>query len=178
MDTSVSQQSVDRQGRFRWPVPPSTFSFPRARSRRSTPPSASPAKASTFPTRSISSCEVAQHIGEGRVRTIALQPTEGLVRGMKADDTGRSGHGAGRQGDAGPRAERDRRAGGRDGPGEHRASAIRFTALLRRSKSSPPNSDVRNRHQGHRSARAVPAAAARSACSAAPASARPSSSWN
>jgi F-type H+-transporting ATPase subunit beta len=30
--------------------------------------------------------EVAQHIGEGRVRTIALQPTEGLVRGMKAID--------------------------------------------------------------------------------------------
>ena len=29
-------------------------------------------------------CEVAQHIGESRVRTIALQPTEGLVRGMKA----------------------------------------------------------------------------------------------
>jgi F-type H+-transporting ATPase subunit beta len=28
--------------------------------------------------------EVAQHIGEGRVRTIALQPTEGMVRGMKA----------------------------------------------------------------------------------------------
>jgi len=25
--------------------------------------------------------EVAQHIGEGRVRTIALQPTDGLVRG-------------------------------------------------------------------------------------------------
>ncbi len=32
--------------------------------------------------------EVAQHIGEGRVRTIALQPTDGLVRGMKAFDTG------------------------------------------------------------------------------------------
>ncbi len=29
-------------------------------------------------------CEVAQHIGEGRVRAIAMQPTEGLVRGMKA----------------------------------------------------------------------------------------------
>src|SRR5579885_748028 len=29
-------------------------------------------------------CEVQQHIGEGRVRTVALQPTEGLVRGMKA----------------------------------------------------------------------------------------------
>jgi F-type H+-transporting ATPase subunit beta len=32
--------------------------------------------------------EVAQHIGEGRVRTIALQPTEGLVRGMKAINLG------------------------------------------------------------------------------------------
>jgi F-type H+-transporting ATPase subunit beta len=33
-------------------------------------------------------CEVAQHIGEGRVRTIALKPTEGLVRGMKAISLG------------------------------------------------------------------------------------------
>ncbi|MBI3681999.1 MAG: F0F1 ATP synthase subunit beta [Acidobacteria bacterium] len=32
--------------------------------------------------------EVAQHIGEGRVRAIALQPTEGLVRGMKAVSQG------------------------------------------------------------------------------------------
>ena len=28
--------------------------------------------------------EVQQHLGEGRVRTIALQPTEGMVRGMPA----------------------------------------------------------------------------------------------
>jgi len=33
-------------------------------------------------------CEAQQHIGEGRVRTIALQPTEGLVRGMKAISLG------------------------------------------------------------------------------------------
>src|ERR1700674_5044536 len=33
-------------------------------------------------------CEVQQHIGEGRVRTIALQPTEGLVRGMQAISLG------------------------------------------------------------------------------------------
>jgi F-type H+-transporting ATPase subunit beta len=33
-------------------------------------------------------CEVEQHIGQGRVRTIALQPTEGLVRGMKAISLG------------------------------------------------------------------------------------------
>src|SRR5579875_1743443 len=32
--------------------------------------------------------EVAQHIGEGRVRTIAMEPTDGLVRGMKARDLG------------------------------------------------------------------------------------------
>jgi len=32
--------------------------------------------------------EVAQHIGEGRVRCIALQPTDGLIRGMKAISTG------------------------------------------------------------------------------------------
>ncbi|MFN3326384.1 MAG: F0F1 ATP synthase subunit beta [Bryobacteraceae bacterium] len=32
--------------------------------------------------------EVAQHIGEGRVRTIALQPTEGMIRGMKAISLG------------------------------------------------------------------------------------------
>src|SRR5436190_3914056 len=33
-------------------------------------------------------CEAAQHIGEGRVRTIAMQPTDGMVRGMKAISTG------------------------------------------------------------------------------------------
>jgi F-type H+/Na+-transporting ATPase subunit beta len=33
-------------------------------------------------------CEAQQHIGEGRVRTIALQPTEGLVRGMKCISLG------------------------------------------------------------------------------------------
>jgi F-type H+-transporting ATPase subunit beta len=32
--------------------------------------------------------EVQQHLGEGRVRTIAMQPTDGLVRGMNAIDTG------------------------------------------------------------------------------------------
>ena len=33
-------------------------------------------------------CEVEQHLGEGRVRTVAMQPTEGIVRGMQAQDTG------------------------------------------------------------------------------------------
>ncbi len=31
--------------------------------------------------------EVEQHLGEGRVKTVAMEPTEGMVRGMKALDT-------------------------------------------------------------------------------------------
>jgi F-type H+-transporting ATPase subunit beta len=33
-------------------------------------------------------CEVEQHLGEGRVRTVSMKPTEGIVRGMKVIDTG------------------------------------------------------------------------------------------
>jgi F-type H+-transporting ATPase subunit beta len=33
--------------------------------------------------------EVQQHLGEGRCRCVAMQPTEGLIRGMKAIDLGR-----------------------------------------------------------------------------------------
>jgi F-type H+/Na+-transporting ATPase subunit beta len=33
-------------------------------------------------------CEVQQHLGESRVRTVSMLPTEGMVRGMTALDTG------------------------------------------------------------------------------------------
>src|SRR5712675_1076234 len=33
-------------------------------------------------------CEVQQHLGEGRVRAVSMLPTDGMVRGMKAVDTG------------------------------------------------------------------------------------------
>lgn len=33
-------------------------------------------------------CEVQQHLGEGRVRTVSMLPTDGMVRGMMAVDTG------------------------------------------------------------------------------------------
>jgi F-type H+-transporting ATPase subunit beta len=42
----------------------------------------------TVPTPIDVMVEVAQHIGEGRVRAIALQPTDGMVRGMKAVSLG------------------------------------------------------------------------------------------
>src|SRR6185295_11661375 len=32
--------------------------------------------------------EVEQHLGEGRARCVAMEPTDGMVRGMKAADTG------------------------------------------------------------------------------------------
>ena len=35
-------------------------------------------------------CEVQQYLGEGRVRTVAMQPTEGMVRGMRVVDTGKA----------------------------------------------------------------------------------------
>jgi F-type H+-transporting ATPase subunit beta len=35
-------------------------------------------------------CEVAQHLGDNVVRTIAMDATEGLVRGMPVEDTGRA----------------------------------------------------------------------------------------
>jgi len=33
-------------------------------------------------------CEVQQHLGDNRVRTVAMEPTDGMVRGMRAEDTG------------------------------------------------------------------------------------------
>ena len=33
-------------------------------------------------------CEVQQHLGEDRVRPVAMDSTDGLVRGMKVIDTG------------------------------------------------------------------------------------------
>ena len=56
--------------------------------------------------------EVAQHLGENTVRCVAMDTTEGLVRGMDAMDTGRRYHRTGRCRNAGARAKRHRRAGG------------------------------------------------------------------
>ncbi|HEU0173876.1 MAG TPA: F0F1 ATP synthase subunit beta [Blastocatellia bacterium] len=33
-------------------------------------------------------CEVQQHLGEGRVRTVSMLPTDGMIRGMRVVDTG------------------------------------------------------------------------------------------
>src|SRR6201998_3469989 len=45
-------------------------------------------KGFTVPTPIDVIVEVQQHLGEGRVRCIALKPTDGMVRGMPAEDLG------------------------------------------------------------------------------------------
>ena len=55
--------------------------------------------------------EVEQHLGENRVRAVAMKPTDGMTRGMDGDRHGRADLGAGRSRDARPRAQRARRAG-------------------------------------------------------------------
>ena len=49
--------------------------------------------------------EVAQHIGDNMVRTISMQPTDGLVRGAPVRDTGDAIHGPRRRCHQGPRVE-------------------------------------------------------------------------
>ena len=67
---------------------------------------------------------MAQHLGENTVRTIAMDATEGLVRGQEVTDTGaRSRFPLAPH--AGPDHERVRRAGGRKRPGRsHGTRAI------------------------------------------------------
>ena len=65
-----------------------------------------------------------------------MLPTDGMVRGMKAVDTGGADHGAGGPGDARPRAERDRRAGRRAGPGQGREALPHPPPGARPSRSS------------------------------------------
>ena len=122
--------------------------------------------------------EVAQHLGDDVVRAIALKPTDGMVRGQEVRDTGAAisvpvgditkGHvfnviGEPLNLEPGETLEITERW-----PIHRKAPA--FDQL--ESKTAA----VRDRHQGHRPADPVRRRAARSACSAVPASARPSSS--
>ena len=99
--------------------------------------------------------EVAQHLGEGVVKCICMQPTDGMVRGMKAVGPGPAHHGARGPGDAGPGAQRSGRAGRPDGRSGGQG------AISNSSSSSQPrvpkhrDRDVRDRHQGDRPHRAV-----------------------
>ena len=53
--------------------------------------------------------EVALHIGDGMVRAISMQSTDGLVRGAVVTDTGEAISRSGRRRDQGTRVQHDRR---------------------------------------------------------------------
>ena len=93
--------------------------------------------------------EVQQHLGDDRVRAVAMDSTDGLSRGIDVIDTGDADLGAGRPGDARSRLERARR------PGRQQAGGARGHRAL----GDPPRSaelrvavaddgDLRDRHQG------------------------------
>ena len=100
--------------------------------------------------------EVAQHLGEHTVRCIAMDTTDGLVRGMAVINTGAPDHDAGRQGSARPHPERRRRARRRRRPGQDGEDAADPPAGAQVRRPVGQGRDVRDRHQGHRPARALP----------------------
>jgi F-type H+-transporting ATPase subunit beta len=119
--------------------------------------------------------EVALHLGERTVRAIAMDTTDGLVRGMEVRDTGKPIMMPVGKGVLGPHHERHRRARRRAGPGRggrvppiHRAAPpfVEQSTKVEAFSSPASRSSTCSRRT---------AAAARSACSAAPASARPCS---
>ena len=102
--------------------------------------------------------EVEQHLGENRVRAVAMKPTDGMQRGMSADRPRRADLGAGRPRDARPRAERARRAGRLPRPPGRVEGALADPPPAADARGPVDRAeDVRDRHQGHRPARAVPA---------------------
>ena len=116
--------------------------------------------------------EVSQHLGQNEVRCIAMDISEGLTRGQEVVDTGAPISvpvGEGTLGrimnvvgepvdEAGPIKMEARRA-------IHQPTPYLCRAI-------DGSADSHHRHQGRRSARAITPRAARSACSAARASAR------
>ena len=92
--------------------------------------------------------EVQQHLGESRVRAVSMQPTDGMVRGMKGHRYRGSHLGAGGPGDVGPHRERHwptRRRKGADRRLQELSHSSAGTALRR---SEYQSGDVRDRHQG------------------------------
>ena len=117
--------------------------------------------------------EVAQHLGESTVRTIAMDTTEGLVRGQEVTDTGNPimvPVGAGTLGRiinviGEPIDEA--------GPVELRKACARSIRKRRPIPTSPPKLKFSSPASRSSTCWRLTPRAARSACSAAPASARP-----
>ena len=99
--------------------------------------------------------EVAQHLGESTVRTIAMDTTEGPGARPGGHRHRRADLGAGRRRDARPHHQRDRRAGRRGRPGQDRAAARHPSAGAGLHRAVDRGRDPGHRHQGRRPARAL-----------------------
>ena len=99
--------------------------------------------------------EVAQHLGESRVRTVAMAATDGLTRGMPVNDTGSPISIPVGNGDARPHHQHHRRSRGQDGPAQEHQDLPDPPAGARVRRAVHQGRDVRDRHQGRRPARAV-----------------------
>ena len=99
--------------------------------------------------------EVAQHLGESTVRTIAMDTTEGLVRGQEVTDTGSADPGAGRRRHARPHHERDRRADRRSRSDRVRRHARHPSGSADLYRPVHRSGNSRHRHQGRRPAGAL-----------------------
>ncbi len=97
--------------------------------------------------------EVQQHLGDDRVRTVAMDAADGLRRGDEVVDTGRPDHGPRRQGDAGPDLQPARRADRRGRRGQGRRSLADPPPRARGRGPHPDPGDPRDRDQGRRPAR-------------------------
>ena len=81
--------------------------------------------------------EVAQHLGEHMVRCVAMDTTDGLVRGQPVKNTNAPIIDAGRPRGPRPHPQRRRRAGRRGRPGHREDSDRRSTARRRSSRIRP-----------------------------------------
>ena len=100
--------------------------------------------------------EVQQHLGDDRIRAVAMDATDGIARGTDVDRHGRADLGAGRRRDARPRLERARRAGRREGgAGRRRGALVDPPRPARLRRPDAEGRDLRDRHQGDRPDRAL-----------------------
>ena len=98
--------------------------------------------------------EVQQHLGDDRVRAVAMDTTDGLARGTEVVDTGEPISVPVGDQTLGPHLERHRRPRRRQGGGDRRALADPpRPAGIRRAVGQ--DRDLRDGHQGHRPDRAV-----------------------
>ncbi len=131
------RSALPRAKSFRSSVPSWTSSLSLGSSRRSSNalklsnPSISDAKDNL-------TLEVAQHLGESTVRTIAMDSSDGLVRGMRSPRHGRSDRDAGRPGMPWAHPQRHRGAGGREGTRREQEGDAHPPGARRRSRSSRP----------------------------------------